>query len=156
MLYEETGHKLDRIGKEHFGFQDGISQPGVRGRLSPDPDSFLTPRVIDPSHTPQAWLYGLPGQDLVWPGEFILGYPGSAADPLIPGAVKLPGPQWSRNGSYLAFRRLRQDVAAFWSFVTSFARGSVQASRVHRGQRAMVGVAVGGPLAKRGPAGTPA
>ena len=49
VLYEEMGHKRDAIGKEHFGFQDGISQPGVRGRLSADPDSFVTQRVIDPS-----------------------------------------------------------------------------------------------------------
>jgi Dyp-type peroxidase family len=123
VLYEEMGHKRDAIGKEHFGFQDGISQPGVRGRLSADPDSFVTQRVIDPSHTPEAWMYGLPGQYLVWPGEFIFGYPGAAADPLIPGAIKLPGPDWSRNGSYLAFRRLRQDVAAFWGFAKTFAEG---------------------------------
>ena len=25
VLYQETGRKLDPIGKEHFGFQDGIS-----------------------------------------------------------------------------------------------------------------------------------
>jgi Dyp-type peroxidase family len=123
VLYEETGYKFDAIGKEHFGFQDGISQPGVRGRLSSDPGSYVTNRVIDASYLPDAWLYGLPGQDLVWPGEFIFGYPGTAADPLIAGAVKLPGPAWSRNGSYLVFRRLRQDVAAFWSFVERFADG---------------------------------
>ncbi len=42
VLYEETGSKIDAIGKEHFGFQDGISQPGVRGRLSSDPGSYVT------------------------------------------------------------------------------------------------------------------
>ncbi|MCV6972015.1 Dyp-type peroxidase [Mycobacterium bohemicum] len=123
VLYEETGSKIDAIGKEHFGFQDGISQPGVRGRLSSDPGSYVTNRIIDPSCVPDAWLYGLPGQDLVWPGEFVFGYPGSAGDPLTPGAVKLPGPSWSRNGSYLVFRRLRQDVAAFWTFAERFANG---------------------------------
>jgi Dyp-type peroxidase family len=123
VLYEESGHKLDRIGKEHFGFQDGISQPGVRGRLSGDPGDYLTRRAIHPSQIPDAWIYGLPGQYLIWPGEFIFGYPGAAADPLTPGAIRLPGPAWSRNGSYLVFRRLRQDVAAFWTFVESFADG---------------------------------
>jgi Dyp-type peroxidase family len=123
VLYQETGHKLDEIGKEHFGFQDGISQPGVRGRLSADPDSYVTVRTVNPDDTPDAWLYGLPGQYLVWPGEFVFGYPGSGADPLIPGPVQLPGPAWSRNGSYLVFRRLRQDVAGFWDFASTFAQG---------------------------------
>jgi Dyp-type peroxidase family len=121
VLHQEMGHKLDAIGKEHFGFQDGISQPGIRGRWSSDPGSHITQRAIDPSCTPDAWLYGLPGQELVWPGEFVFGYPGMAADPLIPGSIRQPGPAWSRNGSYLVFRRLRQDVAAFRRFVTTAA-----------------------------------
>jgi Dyp-type peroxidase family len=121
VLYEESARKLDGIGKEHFGFQDGISQPGVRGRLSGFPGDFMTPRTIDPSSLPDAWLYGLPGQYLVWPGEFVFGYPRSGADPLTPGQVNLPGPAWSRNGSYLVFRRLRQDVAAFRAFAAESA-----------------------------------
>jgi len=123
VLYEESGRKLDEIGKEHFGFQDGISQPGVRGRLAGFKGDFITPRTIDPSCVPDAWLYGLPGQYLVWPGEFVFGYPRSGADPLIPGQVNLPGPAWSRNGSYLVFRRLRQDVAGFRAFTSAFAAG---------------------------------
>jgi Dyp-type peroxidase family len=123
VVYEEQAQKLDAIGKEHFGFQDGVSQPGVRGRLSEAPDSYVTPRSIDPKAVPDAWLYGLPGQYLVWPGEFVFGYPKSGADPLMAGAVNLPGPWWSRNGSYLVFRRLRQDVAGFWQFVSTYAQG---------------------------------
>ena len=123
VLYDETGHKLDSIGKEHFGFQDGISQPGVRGRLTSGKSSYVTQRVIDPAQVPDAWIYGLPGQYLLWPGEFVFGYPGMGADPLTPGAIKLPGPTWSRNGSYLVFRRLRQDVAAFWDFAEKVAAG---------------------------------
>lgn len=122
LLYEEQGAKLDAIGSEHFGFQDGISQPGVRGRLSDDPESFVTQRTIDPSAVPDAWLYGLPGQLLVWPGEFVFGYPAAGADPLTAGAESLPGPAWSRNGSYLTFRRLRQDVPSFWHFLTEQAK----------------------------------
>ncbi len=121
VLYEESGRKLDAIGSEHFGFQDGISQPGVRGRLPGFPGGYITPRTIDPSCLPDAWLYGLPGQYLVWPGEFVFGYPRSGADPLVPGQVNLPGPAWSRNGSYLVFRRLRQDVAGFRAFLAQSA-----------------------------------
>jgi len=90
-------------GFEHFGYRDGISQPGIRG---------LTRRATnDPKQ-------GLPGQDLIWPGEFVFGYPGQG--PRV--AVK-PGPPphmeapWLRNGSYMAFRRLEQKVPEFRKFV---------------------------------------
>ena len=151
VLYEESGHKLDAIGKEHFGFQDGISQPGVRGRLRGFPGDFITPRTIDPSLLPDALLYGLPGQYLVWPGEFVFGYPRSGADPLTPGQVNLPGPAWSRNGSYLVFRRLRQDVAGFRSFLA-------QSAEVLSGNPAFAGVTpewVGARLLGRWPSGAP-
>ncbi len=151
VLYEESGHKLDAIGKEHFGFQDGISQPGVRGRLHDFPGDFITTRTIDPSSLPDAWLYGLPGQYLVWPGEFVFGYPRSAADPLIPGQVNLPGPAWSRNGSYLVFRRLRQDVAGFRAFLAESAEALA-------GQPGFEGVTpewVGARLVGRWPSGAP-
>ena len=151
VLYEESGHKLDAIGSEHFGFQDGISQPGVRGRLPGFPGGYITPRAIDPSRLPDAWLYGLPGQYLVWPGEFVFGYPRSGADPLVPGQVNLPGPAWSRNGSYLVFRRLRQDVAGFRAFL---AKSAAELS----GQPGFKGVTpewVGARLLGRWPSGAP-
>ncbi len=121
VVYREDGHKLDAIGSEHFGFQDGVSQPGVRGLLDGVP---ITPRHVRDraDQRPESWLYGLPGQYLVWPGEFVFGYPGHGSDPLLAGAVKQPGPAWSRNGSYLVFRRLRQDVAAFREFIADNAR----------------------------------
>lgn len=40
VLYSENGGKLDTLGREQFGFQDGISQPGVRGLL-PGDDSTI-------------------------------------------------------------------------------------------------------------------
>lgn len=114
--YEQEGGKLDEIGSEQFGFQDGISQPGVRGTVD---GQFLTPRTIAASANPESWLYGLPGQLLTWPGDYVFGYPASGPDPRLPGpvaAVSPEAPTWTRNGSYLAFRRFRQDVAGFWAF----------------------------------------
>jgi Dyp-type peroxidase family len=105
----------DLPGHEHFGFNDGISQPGIRGRASASATDFITERHVDPSDTPAAWLYGYPGQDLVWPGEFVFGYPTTSPDPLLPGPIAHGGPAWTRNGSFLVYRRLRQDVAAFWT-----------------------------------------
>lgn len=106
-------------GHEHFGFDDGVSQPGVRGLASEDEDDFITDRHLDPSDKPAYWLNGYPGQTLVWPGEFLLGHPASSPDPTLPGRITSASPPWSRNGSFLVFRRLRQDVHLFWSFMHS-------------------------------------
>lgn len=100
---------------EHSGFRDNISQPGVRGRLSATPDDLLTPRH-DPLHPHE----GKPGQTMIWPGEFVFGYPGQ--DPLSkhkPSAVANAGPTWGRNGSFLVIRRLRQNLDGFRTFVAS-------------------------------------
>jgi Dyp-type peroxidase family len=105
--------RSDEPGFEHFGFRDGISQPGVRG---------YTP-VSDPSNPNQ----GEPGQDLLWPGEFLLGYPrqAGAGKPITtPGPLAQGGPVWTKNGSFLVFRRLRQDVAGWSAFVAKTAKAA--------------------------------
>ena len=108
-VYSEIG--AVRPGRErrheHFGFLDGISQPGIRG---------LTP-VSRPSAAPEQ---GLPGQDLIWAGEFVLGHPGQdPRDPVKPGPIApLPAP-WAKNGSYMVFRRLEQRVPEFRAFVAA-------------------------------------
>lgn len=104
-------------GHEHFGFRDGVSQPGVRGRASSRPEDYVTQRQIDPTD-PASVRFGKPGQALIWPGEFVLGLERqndqTPLEPLEPLPVQ---PEWARNGSFLVFRRLRQDVAAFQEFV---------------------------------------
>jgi Dyp-type peroxidase family len=97
-----------------FGFDDGVSQPGIRGRASNHPADFITERYIATTQFPANELFGYPGQDLVWPGVLIVGYPASSPDPLIPGPPSPAVPEWTRNGSFLVFRRLRQDVGLFW------------------------------------------
>jgi deferrochelatase/peroxidase EfeB len=72
-------------GHEHFGFDDGVSQPGPRGLASNRPGDYITDRHVDSREVPESWLYGYPGQDLVWPGELVLGYPATSPDPLVPG-----------------------------------------------------------------------
>jgi Dyp-type peroxidase family len=109
-------------GHEHFGFDDGVSQPGIRGRASNGAKDFITPRHVDRSEYPAAAMFGYPGQDLVWPGEFVIGYPQTGPDPLIPGPVLEPTPAWTRNGSFLVYRRLRQDVGLFWRTMHSEAQ----------------------------------
>ena len=117
LLYRQDGQarsgvdedNQDQSGHEHFGFDDGVSQPGVRD------DRVTRPGIDDDT--------GLPGQDRLWPGEFVLGYPRQALTPNAdgestdPGEVAVNGPAWTADGSYLVFRRLRQDVAGFREFV---------------------------------------
>ena len=83
-------------GREHFGYADGFSQPAIEGsRFDDHPGA------------------GAPAKNGEWrpiaAGEFILGYPDEqGALPAAPRPDEL-----SRNGSYVVYRKLRQDVAAF-------------------------------------------
>jgi Dyp-type peroxidase family len=144
LLQIEVGHDLSYFstpdvtypsGHEHFGFRDGISQPGVRGQLSDSPADWLTLRPAAKPGASTDFEYAQPGQVLVWPGEFVFGYEkqssGAArlsvkgrklgpAPPAAPDPSAI-APWWATNGSYLVFRRLQQDVAAFRSFVSNAA-----------------------------------
>ena len=121
--------RLDAVisldGKEHFGFADGISQPTIAG---------LSSRMDLPANTIQ-------------PGEFILGYPNeyglytarplleASADPAHLLALDAEGSgkaDLARNGSYIVFRQLAQDVRAFWHFVDQATRQDDGSSDAHR------------------------
>jgi Dyp-type peroxidase family len=104
---------LDR-GHEHFGFLDGVSQPGVRGRIDA---AFPAHKFLIPSRNPHDPGQGLPGSDLLWPGEFVFGYPSQKPDDIDnPGPDASGGPQWMKNGSFMVFRRLKQLVPEFEDF----------------------------------------
>jgi len=90
-------------GHEHFGFKDGISQPGIKGFDTPDPN---VPK-IDPQAT---FVQGHPGTEIIQAGEFVLGQPTEPDS----GPQNLPNSlSWMVNGSFLVFRRLKQDVPGF-------------------------------------------
>jgi Dyp-type peroxidase family len=120
VIWEEMGYtRRDLPGHEHFGFKDGISQPAVRGLVSKDPDWYLTPRLLEPS-APGEVDFASPGNPLIWPGQFVFGYPSTnGATDGGGGPVDPPelNPKWLKNGSLLVFRRLRQDVIGFHSFL---------------------------------------
>jgi Dyp-type peroxidase family len=125
LVFEEAGRvRSDLKGHEHFGFRDGISQPGVRGRFSTAPGDALTKRWIDPSD--KAFQTDAePGEKLIWPGEFVFGYPSQHDQSNDPDPVdeselplKFSVPVWAKNGSFLVVRRLRQDVEGFWKFLS--------------------------------------
>lgn len=90
-----TAQRLD-VGlpptmREHFGFVDGLSRPFIEGQGGAP----------------------MPGQPVAKAGEFVLGYENEL------GVIASgPGPEafW-RNGTYIALRKLRQDVASFRRFL---------------------------------------
>jgi len=104
IVFQQDGGTLSgpARGHEHFGFKDGISQPGVRGFDPPDTSGN------------QDEVAGKPGTDLVEAGEFVLGYVGHGEG--RPGRAV---PLWMWDGSFLVFRRLAQNVPGFWSDVQS-------------------------------------
>ena len=91
---------------EHFGFADPISQPPIEGADTP---SYPGDGVLEANGT---WRP-------LKPGEFLLGY----EDELGPEGTPAPEPfELRRNGTYVVFRKLYQDVAAFRRYLVTAAK----------------------------------
>ena len=120
VLFSETGmtRDLDR-GHEHFGYLDGVSQPGVRGEIE---QFFQAHKFLTPSQNPDDPGQGLPGSDLIWPGAFVFGYQGQTGKGDDPGTPTNGGLPWMKNGTLMVFRRLKQLVPEFDAFVTQQAK----------------------------------
>lgn len=182
VMFVDEGANLPQplAGHEHFGFLDGVSQPGLRGRLSNDPTDVLTLRQnpnkrdqpANPANPPSPsnkiqTAQGKPGQDLLYPGEFIFGYPKQNKDeaPDADGPNPHPGPDslnnpfgtgrvgptWAKDGSYLVYRRLRQDVGAFHKFL----HDTAVAKQVPEPVNSSAARRLGSSLVGRWPSGAP-
>ena len=91
---------------EHFGFADPVSQPPIEGADDP---CYPGDGVLEPDGT---WRP-------LKPGEFVLGYEDEA------GSAGTPAPEpleLRLNGTYVVFRKLYQDVAAFRRYMATAAR----------------------------------
>jgi Dyp-type peroxidase family len=90
-IYRQDAYLLP-TGREAFGFKDGISNPAVQGSGIPG---------TNPQERP------------LKAGEFVLGYLDETG-----GLPPMPQPDvLGRNGTYLAFRKLHQRVAAFRQYL---------------------------------------
>jgi Dyp-type peroxidase family len=90
-IWRQDCHALPNE-KEAFGYRDGISHPAIEGSGIPG---------TNPEEAP------------LKAGEFVLGYGDEMSD-----TPSLPQPEvLGRNGSYVAFRKLHQRVAAFRRYV---------------------------------------
>jgi Dyp-type peroxidase family len=114
--------------KEHFGFADGISQPFLPGLNA-------KPR---------------PGENKIAAGEILMGYRNAYDyDPLSPVWDHL---DLGRNGTFLVFRKLEQDVAGFWGWIAAHAR---RLANGHPAAAAELTELIGAKLMGRWPSGAP-
>lgn len=100
IVHESHAHQASNA-REHFGFADGFSQPAIQGVS--DADGVRGEGVPEEN-----------GWRALALGEFILGYEDeeSLSDPQrrLPSA---PADPLGRNGTYMVWRKLREDVALF-------------------------------------------
>ena len=102
IILPQAGRQPDM--KEHFGFLDGVGQP-----------------VIEGSGKAQNQLRRTGHATVIKAGEFILGYENELnVKDIVPSAGGMP--EFGNNGTYLVFRQMEQDVAAFWTFLDEATR----------------------------------
>ncbi|NET49077.1 MAG: peroxidase [Merismopedia sp. SIO2A8] len=114
LVTQERGFRVPSE-KEHFGFNDSVSQPAIAGLPK-------RPNQLD--------------SNTIATGEILLGYPdGYNIWPITPVVPKVDDPtnilpdfpnneipefhDFGRNGSFLVYRKLAQDVAGFWTFIAA-------------------------------------
>lgn len=99
-IVHEQDTKLLEGAREHFGFADGFAQPALEG----DPVGRVRGGGVP--EKAQGWR-------ALALGEFILGY-GDEESRDDPGRLpRAPAAPLGRNGTYMVWRKLHQDVALF-------------------------------------------
>jgi Dyp-type peroxidase family len=108
---------IDR--REHFGFKDGISQPVIEGTRRADHLNRYNPTEARIS--------------VVKPGEFVLGYLNERGARTTFSKASMAG-DLGRNGTYLVFRQLAQNVQRFNEFLLDAARRVYNTQQPHQNQ----------------------
>jgi Dyp-type peroxidase family len=131
---QEGAVRQDQPGHEHFGFRDGVSQPAIRhlDQHVPGGEPIQANPGQDRLHAGE-FVLGYPTQIpnpkqcldksgkplLDKSGNPVTVSPNTDEGPLSPkhASGDETAPDWAVNGSYLVFRRLRQNVEAFQQHV---------------------------------------
>lgn len=126
---------------EHFGFTDGIGDPVFEGQLDPAEERE---RVIGRGK----WMGRKTGWQPLATGEFVLGHPDEAQE-LPPTA---PPASFMRNGTFMAYRKLHQNVGTWRDY---FARQAPQVARAMGLPEDRAGVWLAAKVVGRWPDGIP-
>lgn len=105
---EQTG-QLRPIPNEHFGFLDGISDPVFEGQFPPHVEAIR--KVGNGKLNARGEWQSLAT------GEFLLGYPDEARELPPAAAPNL----FSVNGTFMAYRKLQENVEAFEAYLDATA-----------------------------------
>lgn len=128
MVHRESGRRPEQE-KEHFGFRDGLSNPLILGYGKREQE---------------------PGDNVIKTGEFILGYLNEydqfPATPLVWDTDDAILPRFNsqnfppelrdlgRNGTYIVYRKLQQDVSAFWGYIQGLSQQGESADQLRMSQ----------------------
>ena len=102
------GQQLE-ANREHFGFRDGIGQPIIAGsgRKGSQDDVIATGE----------FLMGYKNEYRVFPDTPLIAFAQGDMNLLPADAGGGGNKDLGRNGTYLVFRQIKEDVEAFWSFM---------------------------------------
>ena len=106
VLAQQNGEAVP-TNKEHFGLSDGFGDPVFAGQYGPRAEAIK--KIGGGKLLPGG------GWGAIATGEFLLGYPDEAQE--NPGAA-MPI-EFSRNGTFMAYRKLHENVASFAGYTAA-------------------------------------